>query len=584
MPRVSYAIREDPNSIFLLQDAGKIYPQYCQVTSMFRNLIRPEFFRQYMYFAPYTGHNGKYRGDITKLSMSIEDNGYGPANNYVAIIDSEVEFRITPSVIRAISREHMPAWGMKAYLDHFIDRKSGILLFLRVYKVNQSLDPRFYEKGVRGSSHILKLYDEDGVETSVFIDGLQPVISDNKFDYLKDEILHILKVENALLSVYDSSEEGLNSLQERVKADRLIKGTHEKWEATHLNWINDDSAEDDGFDRAQLDYEAIFAEVLKVSPEMAGMIEYARGIQAPRLGEYDYYLKDVREHTDKEAEAVSRLFEMSFRFAIKAALYYHKEHGVELEDAFQEACIGIMKAIQGYHESVAGLFPSYVSMWMRQTLWRNLPPVECNVYIPHHHRNALYKIIWQVVDRLGEETVKSVDYDEFRTKLLELPDFDYKKARRVASYVVPPNSIESIVDDPEEEPLLLDISSPFEDIIKRVDTQKVREAMDTLKERERIVLIERYGFDGPERTLEEVGALLGLTRERVRQIEEKAKSKIVLYYYRNHLITKAQLETYLEVDEKGKAKIKQGKRHKADKKRKRKNHLAQKNLGENAGP
>lgn len=126
MVQVAYALREDQNSIFLLQDAGRHYDKYCQITVFGRNIIRPEFFRQYMYFAPFTGYNGKYRGGVTDIMMSIEDNSCVPTSNYVAVIDTEVEFRVTPSVIRQLSREHMPAWGIKPYLDYFSDRKSGI--------------------------------------------------------------------------------------------------------------------------------------------------------------------------------------------------------------------------------------------------------------------------------------------------------------------------------------------------------------------------------------------------------------------------------------------------------------------------
>lgn len=320
MALVSYALREDQNSIFLLQDAGRRYDKYCQIAVFGRNLVRPEFFRQYLYFVPYTQANGKYRGNITDVQMSIEDNGYTPMSNYVAIIDSEVEFRVTASVIRQLSKDYMPAWGVKSYLDYFSDRKSGIILFLRVYKVNQALPQSYLERGSRCGSQVLKLYNESDEEVSLPIDGIEPVISDNKFLYLKNEILHLLKIENALIVFYDNTEKGLNSLQERVIVNKQIKGTQERWRDRHLQWLYDDPDEDSDFDMAQLDYESIYQEVMDICPNMKGIINYARNIKAARLGEYDYHLSDIHTHSEKESQAFSRLFDMSLRAAIKDAL------------------------------------------------------------------------------------------------------------------------------------------------------------------------------------------------------------------------------------------------------------------------
>lgn len=83
-----------------------------------------------------------------------------PKFNYVTVIESEVEFRVTSTVMKHLSREYMPAWGMKSYLDYFSDRPSGLLLFLRVYRVNQAIDYKYLEKGSKGSFQLFRLYDE----------------------------------------------------------------------------------------------------------------------------------------------------------------------------------------------------------------------------------------------------------------------------------------------------------------------------------------------------------------------------------------------------------------------------------------
>lgn len=542
MAQVSYALREDPNSIFLLQDAGRHYNKYCQITVFGRNIIRPEFFRQYLFFAPYIGSNGKYHGSATDLLMSIEDNGFTPFQNYVALIDSEVEFKISSTVISQLSKNHMPAWGVKSYLDYFVDRKSGILLFLRVYRVNQALHHSYLEKGVRGSSQILKLYDEVGEETSITVDGLEPVISDNKFSYLKDEILHLLKVEDAFIALYDNTENGLNSLQERVIADRQIQGTHKRWEARHLGWLENDSEEDDDFDMAQLDYEAIYREVLDVCPGMEGIINYARSIRPARLGEYDHYLNNIHLSSQDALASRERLFEMSLRAAVKTALQSHKKNHMDLEDAFQEDCIGILMAIQKYNDNVSGLFPSYVAMWMRQIMDRNLSTYEYNVRVPVHYRERIKRVLQQLSGKWTFDDLLNTSFDELYNLLLNNTDCNREEALRIAYILCPSMSIETLINDSCENGLPLDEDVFFDESFDPKLIKDIRGAMASLTDKERVVLFLRFGFDGQEeRTLESVGSILSLTRERIRQIENKAMHKIVVYYRNNHLLSAEQL-------------------------------------------
>ncbi len=560
MAQVSYALREDPNTIFLLQDAGRRYDKFCQIAVFGRSIVRPEFFRQYMYFAPYTGSVGKYYGGVTDVRLSIEDNAYIPATNYVAIIDSEVEFRVTSSVISQLSKEYMPAWGVKSYLDFFNDRKSGVLLFLRVFEVNQALLPSYLEKGIRGSSQVLKLYDEYGDETSLFVDGIKPVISDTKFSYLKDEIIHLLKVEGSFIALYDNSESGLNSLQERVIAERQIQGTHKRWENRNLQWIESD--DDSDFDMAQLDYEAIYQEVLSICPSMQGIIDYVRNVQAARLGEYDYYLKDIHSHSENEAASFLRLFDMSLRSAVKSALYYHKRYGVDYEDAFQEACIGVITAIRKHNDNVEGLFPSYVSMWMRQVLSRDLQAYDYNVHIPVHYTTRVSQVLKQVSSVFDISDIETISFNDLYYLLLNYSDCDEDEAKRIAYIIYPAESVEKVLVDPELESLLVDNENHFNDFDESLSLEKVHDALNVLKKREREVISYRFGFDSyEESSLEDVGKRFGLTRERIRQIERRAMRKMVDYLYREHYISQEQYYSVVDSKDKNKLKMKSKKQH-----------------------
>lgn len=482
MTQVSYALREDQNTIFLLQDAGNHYDKYCQITTFERNLVRSEFFHQYLYFTSFTGANGKYRSGITDMRMSIEDNGFVPRNDYVAVIDSEVEFKITPSVIRQLSRDYMPAWGVKSYLDYFSDRKSGVILFLRVFKVNQALSPLLLEKGTKGSSQIIKLYDENGVETTLPIDGIEPVISENKFSYLKDEIIHLLKVENAFIALYDNTDKGLNSLRERIIADHKIQGTQQKWRDRHLQWLENGYDENDGFDMAQLDYDSLYCEVLEISPGMGSVIEYVKRIQAARLGEYDHYLKDLLNNSDDNTSSAERLFDMSLRTAVKNALYYSKRYNLDLEDVFQEACIGILMAIQKYSENVSGLFPSYVSMWERQVMSRDVPPFEYNVHVPPHIISRINEVVCQLSHLLDNELFLPYSFNEIYSMIINNTDCDEKEAKRLAYIISPSESIEEILSNPQKESWLIDKQDNYEEIIDNLEYKTLYSALKILND------------------------------------------------------------------------------------------------------
>ena len=84
--------------------------------------------------------------------------------------------------------------------------------------------------------------------------------------------------------------------------------------------VDADEDELEDFDMAQLDYESIYQEVLEISPGMKDVIDYVRNIQAARLGEYDYYLKDIHTDSPNKEFAENRLFDMSMRASVKKCI------------------------------------------------------------------------------------------------------------------------------------------------------------------------------------------------------------------------------------------------------------------------
>lgn len=544
MAEVKYALREDPSTICMLEDSGKFFKNYCQVTVFARNILKPECFSQYIYFAPFMGTNGKFHGDLTDVRITMGDNKMEPEFNYVTVIESEVEFRVTSTVMKHLSREYMPAWGMKSYLDYFSDRPSGLLLFLRVYRVNQAIDYKYLEKGSKGSFQLFRLYDEYENETSLRVDGLTPVISDNKFSYMKDEIIHLLKVDNSFIVEYDNTEKGFQNLNDRFEADKLLRDTHQKWENRHLQWGKNgyDIDADEDFDMAQLDYDAIYRRVIELYPDMEPIVEYVRNLQAARLGEYDYLLNDVHEQNDNAKTSELRIFDMSVRAAVKNALYCYENDGIDLEDAFQEACIGIVMAIRKHNDGVGGLFPSYASMWMTQVMHRNLPYYQYNCRLPVHYMEKIAKIVHELQEAVGSINFSTLQPKDLMGLLLRYTSCGKEDASRLSTILIPAISLEELLEEGFDE-LFSDKNKTVDEMENALYFDTVPDSLNALTERERNIIVMRFGLnDSQEYTLEEVGKVMGITRERVRQIEKKARGKIVKYLYARQSITQEQYD------------------------------------------
>ena len=167
-----------------------------QVTAFRRKLIRPELIEAPLFFCE---NNYKYVGKPTDIMNQIFDDRIHLKYDYAVVVDSQVEFEIDYSVLNKLSKEYMPARDAATYQQYFSSYTSGVLVFCRVYKTNKAVNQNYLQKGKQGSAQIIKLYDEYDLETSVVIDDFVPVLSDNKFAYIKDEIIHLFVVKTCHL-------------------------------------------------------------------------------------------------------------------------------------------------------------------------------------------------------------------------------------------------------------------------------------------------------------------------------------------------------------------------------------------------
>lgn len=508
---ISYAFREDPATIIALEDGGVHFKNVYQITAFRRKLIRPDLIETPLFFCD---NESKYIGQATDIMNQIFDDSMSIKYDYAVVVDSQIEFEIDYSILNKLSKEYMPARDADTYQQYFNNYTSGVIVFCRVYKIDKAVSQLYLQKGKQGSAQVIKLYDEFDLETSITVKDFTPVISENKFCYIKDEIIHFLKAEGVFISLYQNTIEDNKKLDARLEADKTLKNIHN----SRL-----DFDENLDTDMAKLDYDLIFDEVVSICPGMKVVIDNIRNIQAARYGEANYLLNQ-RDDIGHGVYAKQRLFDMNLRMVVKNALYYYNKYGIDIEDAFQEASIGLLIAIDKYNENVQGLFPSYVSTWIYQVMSRNLPIYQHNVHMPVHYVNKVISLADKIVKTTGE-SIDCLNYDELLKWIKSCSDVSEKEAKCICSILAYADNIETLVEHNEN--VFSDGNELIDYLDEHLSQKNVNYALECLNERERNVIEMRYGYrDKTEMTLNDVGKVFGLTRERIRQIESKAIMKI----------------------------------------------------------
>lgn len=271
--------------------------------------------------------------------------------------------------------------------------------------------------------------------------------------------------------------------------------------------------------------------------------------------DYQYnleYLKKYRLENDESALEwlIFNNTNLVHKIIGRYTKFYH--HKLDYDDLFSVGLEGLMKAIEKFDFNYDNNFSTYATYWIKQAVTRTIADEGFTIRIPVH----MFESINQVMryEQKADQGDEPLDVSNLCGEL-NIPVEKYEAVKRVQTYMLKPTSLNGFVSKEDEDTELQDLISNDNELLQqggsRIYDNPEKKAMDedlkaymdkmilSLNPREQFVITHRFGLNGAEKkTLEEIGEIEGVTRERIRQIEAKAMRKLrtLLIRYKEYLV------------------------------------------------
>lgn len=245
---------------------------------------------------------------------------------------------------------------------------------------------------------------------------------------------------------------------------------------------------------------------------------------------------------DGQGELFDQIVRNNIRLVESIAGSYSKKigHQMEFDDLVQEGILGLMKAIKKFDPENGYQFSTYATWWIRQSITRAIVDKGYIIRVPVHKYETINKVL--KIERQSILKFNKIDI-EWVTQQLDMNLVQYLEVKKIDYQFLHLASLDTIVSQEDEDTSLIDfietrphsgaedVSEALQDpellVMKADQKRMLLELMDSLKDREKDVLFYRFGFnEGEPKTLEEIGQIYKVTRERIRQIESKALKKL----------------------------------------------------------
>ncbi|GGG10547.1 RNA polymerase sigma factor RpoD [Paenibacillus abyssi] len=351
--------------------------------------------------------------------------------------------------------------------------------------------------------------------------------TEQKLELVKEQLIEQGKKRSSLsykeivekLSPFDQDPEQMDEFFEQLD-DIGIEVVNERDEDLPIGGSDDHDRENDDF---SFDDDLALPPGIKINDPVR---MYLKEIGRVPLLSADDEVELAKRIEKGDEEAKRRLAEANLRLVVSIAKRY-VGRGMLFLDLIQEGNMGLIKAVEKFDHTKGYKFSTYATWWIRQAITRAIADQARTIRIPVHMVETINKLI-RVSRQLLQELGREPTPEEIAAEM----DLSTDKVREIMKIAQEPVSLETPIGEEDDSHLGDFIEdqealAPADAAAYELLKEQLEDVLDTLTEREENVLRLRFGLDdGRTRTLEEVGKVFGVTRERIRQIEAKALRKL----------------------------------------------------------